>query len=56
MLPTQAIDHHEKSADQAYFLLRQMIVSLKLEPGSLDRVLIVLTYHDIYWQPGGSPL
>lgn len=28
---------------------------LKLEPGSLDRVLIVLTYHDIYWQPGGSP-
>lgn len=34
MLPTQAIDHHEKSADQAYFLLRQMIVSLKLEPGS----------------------
>jgi predicted methyltransferase len=28
---------------------------LKLEPGSLDRVLIVLTYHDIYWQPGDSP-
>lgn len=28
---------------------------LKLEPASLDRVLIVLTYHDIYWQPGDSP-
>jgi predicted methyltransferase len=28
---------------------------LKLQPGSLDRVLIVLTYHDIYWQPGDSP-
>ena len=34
MLPTQVINHHDKSADQAYFLLRQMIVSLKLEPGS----------------------
>ncbi|HEY5755338.1 MAG TPA: hypothetical protein VIU34_05915 [Steroidobacter sp.] len=28
---------------------------LKLAPGSLDRVLIVLTYHDIYWQPGDTP-
>ncbi|WP_129649268.1 class I SAM-dependent methyltransferase [Peristeroidobacter agariperforans] len=28
---------------------------LKLAPGSLDRVLIVLTYHDIYWQPGDAP-
>ncbi|GFE84366.1 methyltransferase [Steroidobacter agaridevorans] len=28
---------------------------LKLAPASLDRVLIVLTYHDIYWQPGDSP-
>jgi predicted methyltransferase len=28
---------------------------LKLEPASLDRVLIVLTYHDIYWQPSDSP-
>lgn len=28
---------------------------LKLAAGSLDRVLIVLTYHDIYWQPGDSP-
>lgn len=28
---------------------------LKLAPASLDRVLIVLTYHDIYWQPSDSP-
>ena len=24
---------------------------LKLEPGSLDRVLFVLVYHDLYWRP-----
>ena len=28
---------------------------LKLEAASLDRVLIVLTYHDIYWQPYDAP-
>lgn len=28
---------------------------LKLAPASLDRVLFVLVYHDIYWQPKESP-
>jgi len=28
---------------------------LTLERESLDRVLFVLVYHDLYWQPGGSP-
>jgi predicted methyltransferase len=28
---------------------------LTLAPASLDRVLFVLVYHDLYWQPGGSP-
>lgn len=28
---------------------------LKLERESLDRVIFVLVYHDIYWQPSGSP-
>lgn len=28
---------------------------LKLEPESLDRVLIALVYHDIYWQPRDAP-
>jgi predicted methyltransferase len=28
---------------------------LQLEPQSLDRVLFVLVYHDLYWTPGGSP-
>jgi predicted methyltransferase len=27
---------------------------LKLEPESLDRVLFVQVYHDIYWQPRGA--
>lgn len=28
---------------------------LKLEPESLDRVLFVLVYHDLYWRPSDSP-
>jgi predicted methyltransferase len=28
---------------------------LRLEPASLDRVLFVLVYHDLYWQPRESP-
>jgi predicted methyltransferase len=28
---------------------------LQLPPASLDRVIFVLVYHDLYWQPGGSP-
>ena len=28
---------------------------LRLEPASLDRVVFVLVYHDLYWQPSGSP-
>jgi predicted methyltransferase len=28
---------------------------LKLQPESLDRVLFMHVYHDLYWQPGGSP-
>jgi len=28
---------------------------LPLEPQSLDRVLFVLVYHDLYWQPKDSP-
>jgi predicted methyltransferase len=28
---------------------------LKLAPQSLDRVLFVQVYHDIYWRPNGSP-
>ena len=28
---------------------------IPLEPNSLDRVLFVQVYHDLYWQPGGSP-
>jgi predicted methyltransferase len=28
---------------------------LQLAPESLDRVLFVLVYHDLYWTPGGSP-
>lgn len=34
MLPTQLKDGQAKASDQAYARLRQMIVSLKLEPGS----------------------
>jgi predicted methyltransferase len=36
-------------------LLKEPTNYLKLEPASLDRVLFVLVYHDLYWQPGGSP-
>jgi predicted methyltransferase len=28
---------------------------LPLKPESLDRVIFVLVYHDLYWQPAGSP-
>lgn len=28
---------------------------IPLEPASLDRVLFMLVYHDLYWQPRGSP-
>jgi predicted methyltransferase len=28
---------------------------IPLAPQSLDRVLFVLVYHDLYWKPGGSP-
>ena len=28
---------------------------LMLDPASLDRVLFVMVYHDLYWQPAGSP-
>ena len=28
---------------------------IPLEPDSLDRVLFMLVYHDLYWQPSGSP-
>jgi len=28
---------------------------IQLKPASLDRVLFVLVYHDLYWQPGLSP-
>ncbi len=36
-------------------LLKESSNYLKLEPASLDRVLFVLVYHDLYWQPSGSP-
>lgn len=28
---------------------------IPLEPASLDRVLVMLVYHDLYWLPRGSP-
>jgi predicted methyltransferase len=36
-------------------LLRESSNYLKLEPASLDRVLFVQVYHDLYWTPRGSP-
>jgi predicted methyltransferase len=36
-------------------MLKEASNYLTLEPASLDRVLFVQVYHDLYWQPGGSP-
>jgi predicted methyltransferase len=36
-------------------LLKESSNYLKLEAESLDRVLFVLVYHDLYWQPRESP-
>jgi predicted methyltransferase len=36
-------------------MLKEASNYLNLESESLDRVLFVLVYHDLYWQPGGSP-
>jgi predicted methyltransferase len=36
-------------------MLKEASNYLKLEPASLDRVLFVMVYHDLYWTPNGSP-
>jgi predicted methyltransferase len=36
-------------------LIKQPSNYLQLQPGSLDRVLFMQVYHDLYWKPGGSP-
>ncbi|HTE42555.1 MAG TPA: hypothetical protein VK629_17175 [Steroidobacteraceae bacterium] len=36
-------------------LLRESSNYLKLQAESLDRVIFVLVYHDLYWTPRGSP-
>jgi predicted methyltransferase len=36
-------------------MLKESSNYLRLEPASLDRVLFVMVYHDLYWQPSGSP-
>lgn len=35
--------------------LRESSNYLRLAPASLDRVLFVMVYHDLYWQPRDSP-
>jgi predicted methyltransferase len=36
-------------------LLKESSNYLQLSPASLDRVLFMLVYHDLYWKPAGSP-
>jgi len=36
-------------------MLRESSNYLRLEPASIDRVLFVMVYHDLYWQPRESP-
>lgn len=36
-------------------MLKESSNYLTLKPASLDRVVFVLVYHDLYWTPGGSP-